>query len=49
MISSSPTRSDAWGASNRELWQEIRTFFSRKEVALAHLLLASSNSNTRTG
>lgn len=37
------------GREQPELWQEIRTFFSRKEVALAQLLLAGATSSPRAG
>jgi hypothetical protein len=37
------------GLEQPELWQEIRTFFSRKEVALAQLLLAGARAEARAG
>ncbi|RIK40635.1 MAG: hypothetical protein DCC58_13620 [Chloroflexi bacterium] len=44
--------SDALKRLGREqpaLWQEIRTFFSRKEVALAQLMLAADPRSSRNG
>ena len=35
------------GREQPELWQEIRTFYSRKEVALAQLLLAGARDGAR--